>query len=229
MKTNEKFLFVLIGICAAILALSSCTFIELVLPREPDAGNVVPSGGDGQPDDSDNALVGCLDVKAYTLSVDHTLTISEPETELTHILQHGSIGLLISTETDKGDCAITTAAPQTIPYEYMGVVGTCSVDAQGEVILSASGYCEDGIVYLVITEDWQATSGTMTCDDTVVPFPIAAYSAVHSGETGNGEEFLITAEQNGYTVMREFLEGDGYHSWTLAYDVELVPLAPDDD
>lgn len=66
----------------------------------------------------------------------------------------------------------------------------------------------------------------MTCDDTTMPFPIAGYTALHSGETGNGEEFLITMDQAGYTVLREFLGGEGYHSWTLAYDIPLVPLSP---
>ena len=172
-------------------------------------------------------IVGCFDVKAYTLSVDHTLTITETDTSLTHILQHGGIALLTSFETEKGDCSITTAAPQTLTYEYMGVVGPCAVEAEGSMILTAEGYCEDGIVYLTITEDWQKTSGVMTCDDTAVPFPIAGYTAVHSGEYGNGEEFLITTDQAGYTVMRPFQGGEGYHSWTLAYDIGLEPLTPE--
>jgi hypothetical protein len=110
----------------------------------------------------------------------------------------------------------------------MGVVGSCSVDAEGEVILSAEGYCDEGVVYLTITEDWQPTQGTMVCDDTNIAFPIAGYKAVHSGEDGLGEEFLITDDSAGYTVMREFEGGEGYHSWTLAFDIGLVPLVPEE-
>ena len=220
-----------------LLSLSSCTLINLALQQDnnigEDSGTIDQPVGDDQPAssdttiDSDGELLGCFDVEGLTLSVDHTLTITEAETNLTHILQHGGIGLLVSTDTSQGDTAITTAAPQTLPYEYMGVVGPCVVDAEGEVVLSAEGYCEDGIVYLTITEDWQAASGTMTCDDDVMSFPIAGYKAVHSGEFGKGEEFLITSDPAGYTVLREFQGGDGYHSWTLAFDIGLVPLAPE--
>ncbi|MEE4194035.1 MAG: hypothetical protein V2J07_02440 [Anaerolineae bacterium] len=224
-RIGLKFLF---GI---LLLLSSCNLMPLTSSQEDGTeadGTVDQPMDEEEPVDEspDGEALSCFDVKALTLSVDHTLTITETETNLTHILQHGGIGLVVSNETDKGDCAISTASPQTLTYEYMGNVGTCSVEAEGNVILSAEGYCEDGIVYLNITEDWQETSGTMTCDDTVMPFPIAGYTAEHRGEFGNGEEFLIVADQAGYTIMRPFQGGDGYHSWTLAYDIELVPLTP---
>lgn len=217
-----------------LLISSSCALIPIASQQENDSGTIdQPSGGEPEPpaaaeNSEEGALLGCFDVRAYTLSVDHTLTITETETSLTHILHHGGIALQTSQDTDKGDCSITTAAPMTISYEYMGVVGPCSVDAEGEVIFSAVGYCEDGIVYLTITEDWQPTSGTMVCDDTPVNFPIAGYTAVHSGQSGLGEEFLITEDVAGFTVMREFQGGEGYHSWTLAYDIELAPLTPED-
>lgn len=222
--------FILFSI--VLLISSSCALIPQSLQQENESGSLdVPSGGD-QPapvDDTDEGrLLGCFDVEGYTLSVDHTLTVTESETSLTHILQHGGIALLSSTDTDQGDTSITTAAPMTIPYEYMGVVGPCSVDAVGEVIFSAEGYCEEGIVYLTITEDWQPTQGTMACDDANVAFPIAGYTAVHSGANGLGEEFLISDDTAGFTVMREFLGGEGYHSWTLAFDIGLEPLAPED-
>lgn len=238
MKTKRVARFGLFLLFVFLLFLSSCTLINLAIPQEnkpgeesgvvdlPTAGE--PSGSSDSAEESDEELLGCFDVQGLTLAVDHTLTITEAETNLTHILQHGGIGLLVSTDTEQGDTAITTAAPQNLDYEYMGVVGPCVVDAQGKVILSAEGYCEDGIVYLTITEDWQAASGTMTCDDEVVSFPIAGYTAVHSGEFGKGEEFLITSDPVGYTVMREFQGGEGYHSWTLAFDIGLVPLVPED-
>ena len=238
MKTKRTARVGLFLLFVFLLFLSSCTLINLAIPQEnkpgeeaeavdpPTAGE--PAGSSDSVDESDGELLGCFDVEGLTLSVDHTLTITEAETNLTHILQHGGIALLISTDTEQGDTAITTASPQTLPYEYMGVVGPCVVEAQGKMIMSAEGYCEEGIVYLTITEDWQAASGTMTCDDEVMSFPIAGYTAVHSGEFGKGEEFLITSDQAGYTVMREFQGGEGYHSWTLAFDIGVVPLAPED-
>lgn len=238
MKANTMAQIGLVLVSILLLFNSSCSLIQSSSQQEnesvEDSGAEEQPAGNEQPasvaaEEDEGELLGCFDVQGLTLSVDHTLTVNEAETSLTHILNHGGIGLLVSTDTEQGDTAITTAAPQTLTYEYMGVVGPCEVEAEGETILSAQGYCEEGIIYLTITEDWQATSGTMTCDGEVVNFPIPAYSAVHSGEFGKGEEFLITSDQAGFTIMRPFLGGEGYHSWTLAYDIGLVPLVPEDD
>ncbi len=64
----------------------------------------------------------------------------------------------------------------------------------------------------------------MTCDDQAVPFSAPRAAFTHSGASDLGEEFLITDDSNGHTVMREFLGGEGYHSWTLSTEVDLVPL-----
>jgi hypothetical protein len=92
------------------------------------------------------------------------------------------------------------------------------------VIVSAEGYCDAGVVYLNIMEDWSKTEGSMTCDEAVVPFSAPGSAFTHSGASGLGEEFLITKDTSGHTVMREFLGGEGYHSWTLTTGVSSVPL-----
>jgi len=43
-----------------------------------------------------------------------------------------------------------------------------------------------------------------------------------------GEEFLITDDAAGHTLMKPFLGGEGYHSWTLQMDISLVPLVPEE-
>jgi hypothetical protein len=96
------------------------------------------------------------------------------------------------------------------------------------VVVSAEGYCDAGVVYLNITEDWGPTEGTMTCDDQAVPFSAPGAAFTHTGASGLGEEFLITDDSNGHTSLREFAGGEEYHSWTLSMDlmeeIELVPL-----
>jgi hypothetical protein len=128
---------------------------------------------------------------------------------------------------DFGDYTLSTIAPQTLGYEVMGTVGECSLEATGSMLFSAQGYCQDGIVYLSITEDWQPAGGTMTCEDTQIPFEAPGFKAIHNGPYNNGEEFLLTNDPQGYTVMREFLGGSGYHTWTLTSDIGTVPLLPD--
>ena len=98
----------------------------------------------------------------------------------------------------------------------------------GTMVASASGFCVDGTVYLTIIEDWQSASGTMTCDDGAMPFMIPASGPrVHQGADGAGEVFHLVAGSQGFTSMRPFQEGEGYHSWTLyATQVDSVPLVP---
>jgi hypothetical protein len=210
-----------------LLVLStSCSALSLVNPPA-DAGDPSDAGG---PDDTGDTgeLLTCFHASNYVLSFDHTLTVNEEGTSLTHILKQGGIALLSEANSGGHDAIITTASPQTLNFEYMGVLGPCSVDAAGTVNVSAEGYCDAGLVYLNITEDWSKTEGTMTCEDSVVPFSAPGASFTHSGASALGEEFLITNDSNGHTVMREFQGGEGYHSWTLMMDISLVPLVDED-
>lgn len=190
----------------------------------------IPSG-DSQSagaEEGTGEILTCFNASNYILSFDHTLTVNEQETSLTHILKQGGVALMSEEDSGAHDTTLQTALPQTLDFEYMGVVGPCAVDAAGKVTVSAEGYCEDGIVYLNITESWGNTEGTMTCDDEVMPFSVPGYSFTHTGEGGGGEEFLITDDSSGYTLMKPFLGGEGYHSWTLQMDVDLVPLVPEE-
>jgi len=211
-----------------LLVLStSCSSLSLVNPP-PDN-----QGAPNQPDADDSGDTGevltCYHAKNYVLSFDHTLTVNQEGASLTHILKQGGIALLSEIDSGQHDTLLTTASPQTLNFEYMGVLGdSCSVDAAGTVRVSAEGFCEAGVVYLNITEDWSKTEGTMTCDENVMPFSAPGSSFTHSGASGLGEEFLITDDSAGHTVMREFQGGEGYHSWTLTMDISLVPLVDED-
>ncbi len=211
---------------ALLLVLStSCSALSLVNPPS-DAGDTSDAGDPPAADASGDTgeVLTCFHANNYVLSFDHTLTVNQEGTSLTHILKQGGIALLSEANSGGHDAIITTASPQTLNFEYMGILGPCSVDAAGTVNVSAEGYCDAGIIYLNITEDWSDTEGTMTCEDSSVPFSAPGASFTHSGAAGLGEEFLITDDSNGHTVMREFLGGEGYHSWTLMMDISLVPL-----
>jgi hypothetical protein len=187
---------------------------------ESAAGEQISSSSD-----EGGELLTCFHVKDFTLSFDHTLTVNEAETSVTHILRQGSIALQAESDPGKYDTVIKTINPQPLSFEYMGVIGPCSVDAGGTVTVSAEGFCDVGVVYLNIKESWGKTEGTMTCDDSVVPFSAPGQTFTHSGPSGLGEEFLVTDDSVGHTVMREFLGGEGYHSWTLKTDeFGVVPL-----
>ena len=218
-----------------ILTLSSaCSALSLVNPP-PDSqpGNADDDSTNGSDESQDAGAEGeiltCYHVETYTLSFDHTLTVNEEGTSLTHILKGGDIALQAETDSEDFTTQISTINPQSLSFEYLGVLGPCSVNAGGTVIVSAEGFCDAGVVYLNIKEDWQETEGTMTCEDGVVSFSVPGQVFTHSGASGMGEEFLVTDDKEGHTVRREFLGGEGYHSWTLAaIEIPTVPLIDED-
>jgi hypothetical protein len=147
---------------------------------------------------------------------------------MTHILHSGMLGLIAQSVNDQGEVIIASAASVTIPYEMIGVMKDCSMEMAGTMVASAAGNCVDGTVYLTITEDWQSASGTMTCPDGQMPFMVPASGPrVHQGADGAGEVFYLMEGSQGYTSDRPFLEGEGYHSWTLyTTQIDSVPLTP---
>ncbi len=230
MTTIPKFIGVLV---MASLLIAACT--NTPFSSQPDTIPVTgaESASDSQEEFSDQAveedgiITSCFDVTALTLQADHTLTINQPDTKLTHILKQGGIALIKSSTIGQGDYDLSTISPQALGYEVIGTIGDCSLDASGTMLFSAKGYCQDGVVFLSITEDWQQAGGTMICDDTQIPFEIPGFNAAHTGLYGTGEEFLLTNDPSGFTVTREFQGGEGVHSWTLSTDIGTVPLVPD--
>lgn len=216
----KKVNFRALSLVVIIFLSSACSVLNIGNGPSADAG------GENPPDTGESLT--CFNAKNYILSFDHTLTVNQDGTSLTHILKQGGIALLSEYDAGEYDTLIQTASPQVLNFEYLGVLGPCSVDAGGTVQVSAEGYCEAGVVYLKIIENWGDTQGTMTCDDQQTPFAAPGSSYTHSGASGLGEEFLINADSAGYTVMREFQGGEGYHSWTLGMDIDLVPLVPED-
>jgi hypothetical protein len=218
---KRKFFFLTLFLVLMLTLSSACSALSLV---NPPPANQSDQDGDQEAGD-EGELLTCFHVKDYTLSFDHTLTVIEAETNLTHILRSGSIALHAEADPGKYDTLLSTINPQTLNFEYMGVVGPCSVEAGGTVTVSAEGFCDVGVVYLNIKEDWAETEGTMTCDDATVPFSVPGQAFTHSGASGMGEEFLVTNDGAGHTLMKPFLRGEGYHSWTLAADpFGVVPL-----
>lgn len=207
-----------------LLTLGSACSSQNLAPPPPDNSDDEKSGETG---DTGEVLT-CYHANNFILSFDHTLTVNEEGTSLTHILKQGGIALISEDDSGEHDTLLKTANPQDLNFEYIGVLGPCSVEAGGMVTVSAEGFCESGVVYLNITENWGPTTGTMTCDDQPVPFNAPGFSSTQTGASGMGEEFLITDDSNGHTVMREFQGGDGYHSWTLQMDLDLVPLVPEE-
>ena len=242
--SNKYFVLTLVFLVLIGLQLN-CSFLSaLNPPNDADSppqdsqpvqeNNPAPSSSN-DPNNTENAdAPEYLDCPApgetLYLGFDHTLTMNYEEASLTHILHAGMLNLNVQSGSDQEEAAISSIAPISIPYEMQGVMGDCSLDMQGTMMASASGYCEDGTVYLIITEDWQPASGQMICPDGAMPFQVpAAGPMIHEGADGNGEVFYLVTGSEGYTSMRPFQEGDGYHTWTLyTTQVDLVPLVPEE-
>jgi len=164
------------------------------------------------------------------LGFDHALTVNYGETSITHFLHEGYLQLQII--DDNG--AIGSQGSPSLTYTMEGKMSDeCSLSAEGTMTPSAHGSCESGVVNLFIEENWMALNGEMTCIDpdgdvAVLPFNVPPMGLQqHSGQNGAGEIFYLIEDAEGYSTMRPFLEGDGYHTWTLyTQDVPLVPLVP---
>ena len=244
MKTTAfRMFFVLLVVCLTV-SLTGCSVLSALKPSTAEDATI-PETEEGKdladvPEPASAAaeeaaepapadLLGCpTEGEQLTLGFDHTLTVNYEGTSMTHILHSGMLGLIAQSVKEDGEVAIASVAPVNIPYEMHGVMKDCSMEMNGMMVASAVGSCIDGTVYLTITEDWQSASGTMTCPDGQVPFMVPAPGPrVHEGADGAGEVFYLAEGSQGYTTNRPFLEGEGYHSWTLyTTQIDLVPLTP---
>ena len=164
------------------------------------------------------------------LGFDHALTVNYGETSLTQFLHQG--WLVLSVVDDNG--TIQSSAANPIPVTMEGRMSVeCTLTGEGTMMPSAHGSCEAGVVSLIIEENWMPIQGEMVCiepdgDVTRAPFNVPAMGQrTHSGANGSGEIFYLIAGSQGYSSMRPFVEGDGYHTWTLyVEDIPIVPLVP---
>jgi hypothetical protein len=166
------------------------------------------------------------------LGFDHALTINYGETSINHFLTGGYLNLEVV--DDNG--TLMPVGSASLEYYMEGKMSDdCTLNSQGSMIPSAHGSCEAGVVSLIIEENWLPLEGEMVCIDTdgsvdVVPFNVPPMGKqIHSGENGAGEIFYLVEGSEGYSSMRPFLEGDGYHTWTLYISDDEpvpVPIAP---
>jgi len=203
-------------------------------PAEPtpisDPSPTPSSAGEEEPDSPDTDVPEDVDLLACPSS-GHTMmlkfsahiAIDYGPAHIEHNLEDGILGLMV--EGDGAESAIVSSAVVPIPYNMSGTMEKCSFSGEGTMTPSATGFCQDGIVYLTITEDWGAYEGTMTCEGGSVPFNMPPMGAMtHTGADGNGEVFYLdkgfAGEGAGYTTIRPFAgpSGSGDHIWTLFYD-----------
>ena len=222
-------------------ALSQATAPEN--PSEPEQGNQdeVPGDGSGEDSDSDSSegivepafgeeTLPCpVKGTSLYLGFDHAFTINYQETSIHHFLHQGWLWLEVS---DDAGTIVSKDSP-SLTYTMEGVMSDeCTLESEGTMKPSAHGTCENGVVSLFITENYQPLKGEMVCidDDGDVyrmPFESPPSVQTHEGENGIGEIFYLVEGSEGYSSMRPFLEGDGYHTWTLyTDDMPVVPLAP---
>jgi hypothetical protein len=159
------------------------------------------------------------------------ITIDAEGVRLEHTLEDGLLNLSVDAGSDASLVAISGVEKPSIPYQMNGALGDCTLTGEGQMSPSASGTCQDGVVYLTIVEDWGPYQGTMTCPDATVPLNIPAMGQMtHAGADGKGEVFYLdrafSGEGAGYTSIRPFQgPGSGDHIWTLFYDY-TGPVAP---
>lgn len=156
------------------------------------------------------------------------------DTSLHHTLGDGV--LLLEVTGDQPRVVIGSQSPITLPVTISGTIGDCTFAGKSTMTASASGYCENGIVRLIIEENWQSGSGVLTCPerDPINSPLVGAGGMTHRGADGRGEVFYLDqgfSEQNvGYMLEKPFSGqgGSGTHTWTLVMDpIQLImPVNP---
>jgi len=185
-----------------------------------------------EPEFGENTLACPAKGATLLLGFDHALTVNYQETSITQFLHQGWVNLRVvddsGTIVTEGTATLTTSMEGRMSDE-------CTLTGKGNMIPNAHGSCESGVVSLIIEENWLPMQGEMICidhDGDVIkaPFNVPAMGLqTHSGANGTGEIFYLVSGSEGYSTMRPFAEGEGYHTWTLYVDeVPVVPLVPDD-
>lgn len=180
----------------------------------------------------DMDLLACPEPgSSMLLKFSANIIIDAEGVHLEHTLEDGLLNLSVDAGSDASHVAISGVEKPSIPYQMNGALGDCTLTGEGQMSPSASGTCQDGVVYLTIIEDWGPYQGTMTCPDATVPLNIPAMGPMtHTGADGKGEVFYLdrafSGEGAGYTSIRPFQgPGSGDHIWTLFYDY-TGPVAP---
>lgn len=188
------------------------------------------SAGPVEPQFGEDSLDCPAKGASLMLGFDHALTVNYQDTSITHFLHQGYLPLRISDDTG----TIVSEGPVTLTYSMEGMMSDeCTLTGEGEMHPDAHGTCEAGVVNLIIKENWGPLNGKMVCIDNdgdviEAPFNVPAMGMqTHSGQNGQGEIFYLVEGSEGYSSMRPFAEGEGYHTWTLyTEDIPLVPLVP---
>jgi hypothetical protein len=200
---------------------------------DQQTGQEGDQGGGSQPDQvvpEGMDLAPCPEPgTSLLLKFSAAMSISYEDAKIDHTLDDGLLNLMVVGD-DPSSTAIESVEGTAIPYTMEGAMGPCTLSGGGTMSPSAYGYCQDGIVYLIITEDWGPYQGTMTCPDAVVPLNFPAPGVMtHTGADGRGEIFYLdrnySTEGAGYTSIRPFQEGQGEHIWTLFWD-DTAPVKP---
>ena len=201
-------------------------------PAQSEDGNVSDDGSENpiEPAFGSDTLPCPPKGSTLYLGFDHALTVNYGETSITHFLHQGWLQLSV---TDENGTIASVGSP-SLTYTMEGMMSDeCTLESEGSMRPSAHGTCEAGVVNLFIEENWMALNGEMTCIDpdgdvAILPFNVPPMGLQkHSGENGEGEIFYLVEGSDGYSTMRPFLEGDGYHTWTLyTEDVPLATLVP---
>ncbi len=234
MLKKRSVVFAVLGFLL-IAALSACNLFKIATsgdePESDPAESVSQEEEEAllEPDQPGDEYLDCpVEGETMLLAFDHALTIEMDDVNLTHILQQKSLPLYVSGTNADGSVVLSSGPVVDMTYEMMGVMSKCSVELEGTMLATASGTCTNGLVYLTIIENWLPGSGQMVCDDDVIPFNSPGPGEFeHTGADGNGEVFFVVSNAEGYTTLRPFQAGSGYHSWTLySPEIGVVPLVP---
>lgn len=228
-----------------MLVLAACVPPPAVQPPRPQADEQpeLPDPPANEPPDSSTdsemavpegmELGDCPSTTAILfLKFSADIRIVQGDVVFEHNLQDGVLSLNVP-EGNPSTATLVGQGGVDIPVKISGKMGDCTLQGSSSMSPSASGSCQNGIVYLTIQENWKPGQGTLTCpdDDEPAPFQIPAVGQMtHSGPGGRGEVFYMDMNYSttsvGSMVEKPFQGGQGVHTWTLLWDYTFIPTFP---
>lgn len=234
------------SLCGLLMvSLAACNMPTQSLPSDSSLASAtsalsIPGQGDPESSGADSSepefetidlsgeLAACQPNYAFSVSALATLTVMDMT--LTQTLDVPMMGLSAEGRLTEGNLSTIHSAVsgEEWPYQITGALDDCTLSGEGKVSISVTGNCENGVVHLIITENWGEGNGQITCPDSSeepAPFTIPGLGRmVHEGQDGRGETFRLRTNiaeveggvyVGGDMISRPFAMGEGRHTWTL--------------
>jgi hypothetical protein len=216
---NHRLSFLLFTL-SLILGVMACT-LDLTMGDEavPAATDTPASSASGS-DDTLPLISSCPDADVwYRLDYIHEVIQNTPGAHFVHSVAPDAAFFL----TIRGDGTIDSNEYENlITVSIIGTFEDCVLEGTGELSANIIGLCTEGIAALLITEQWESLTTTVTCPDRE-PQPVNIEGLFSAPE--DRADYRLVDEGDTIVLETDYGILSAYYSWTLhEVGLALKPL-----